>query len=68
VEHGFAHVRTIVESGRTILGWSEIDFGALPEEAETLTLPGWGLRVAEIVATHKVNANAANARVRRREA
>jgi hypothetical protein len=35
-----------------------INLVGLPERAEALTLPSWGLRVSEIIATHKVSANA----------
>ena len=57
-DFGFAHVKTITSAGGAVLGKCEAELGGLPEEAEALSLPAWGLRVAEIIASRKVVANA----------
>lgn len=48
--HGFAHIKTITTTGGEVLGEAAINFGALPESAESLSIEGWGFGFAQRVA------------------
>jgi hypothetical protein len=50
VRFAFAHVKTITDAGGEVLGVADIDLSGLPEEAEALTLPTWGMAVPALVA------------------
>jgi hypothetical protein len=45
VEHAFAHIRSIVETGGEILGIAAVDLAGLPEQLESLAIPTWGFNV-----------------------
>lgn len=57
--HGFAHIRTILESGGSVLGKAEINFGSLPSECagpcDSIKTWGYGvpaIHAASLFATH----------------
>lgn len=42
VEHAFAHIKAITESGGQILGRTHLQLREVPAEADSLSLPAWG--------------------------
>ena len=50
LDHGFAHIKSILKTGGEILGTADLDFGDLPEAAETLSLHTWGYGVPTVIA------------------
>ena len=53
-DYAFAHIKTITSSGGQIIGATQIDFGHLPEYAESLSLPTWGYAMPTILAERLV--------------
>jgi hypothetical protein len=50
LDHGFAHIKSILETGGQVLGTADLDFGELPEAAESLSVHTWGHGVPAVIA------------------
>jgi hypothetical protein len=51
--HAFAHIKCITETGASIIGEANLEYGGIPEVAESLSISTWGYGVPVILA-HKL--------------
>ena len=51
--YAFAHIKCISEAGASIIGEANLEYGNIPEVADSLSMPAWGYDVPVILA-HKL--------------